>query len=372
MTLELFFEKLQKQYSNGLPFVAYRKPNENLLKAIFQNDDELHYTSDFIENGFVFAPFDNREKAVLIPSSNSNLIEVNCAILSVSDKPYIKNHVSVLGKENHINLVLKGIKAINSGMFKKVVLSRKEELVIGEESPIIIFQRLLNVYASAFTYIWYHPQIGLWLGATPETLLKSTGNSLSTMALAGTQPYVDTMNVFWGAKEQEEQQMVTDYILDNLQPLVKDIRVSPVETVRAGSMLHLRTKISSTFNFQLSNFQQLLKNLHPTPATCGLPRLEAKQFILENEGYDRAFYTGFLGELNMKETFSRNRNRRNVENNAYNSVKTVTNLFVNLRCMQIIGDEASIYVGGGITKDSIPESEWEETINKTNTMRKVL
>ena len=40
--------------------------------------------------------------------------------------------------------------------------------------------------------------------------------------------------------------------------------------------------------------------------------------------------------------------------------------------MQIKGKESIIYVGGGITNDSIPESEWEETVNKSNTIKNVL
>ena len=69
---------------------------------------------------------------------------------------------------------------------------------------------------------------------------------------------------------------------------------------------------------------------------------------------------------------SRNTNSRNVENNAYESIKTVSNLFVNLRCMQISNQEAIIYVGGGITKDSNVEAEWEETVQKALVMKKVL
>jgi isochorismate synthase len=49
-----------------------------------------------------------------------------------------------------------------------------------------------------------------------------------------------------------------------------------------------------------STLKTLIRALHPTPAVCGLPRGYAKKFILENEQYDRSFYTGFLGELNIK------------------------------------------------------------------------
>ena len=112
--------------------------------------------------------------------------------------------------------------------------------------------------------------------------------------------------------------------------------------------------------------------LHPTPAVCGRPLEIAKQFILNNEDYNRDFYTGFLGELNFEKAQSRNRNRRNIENNAYASIKKTTSLYVNLRCMQLKRNEIDIYVGGGITEDSNAESEWQETVEKTSTIKKVL
>jgi isochorismate synthase len=46
--------------------------------------------------------------------------------------------------------------------------------------------------------------------------------------------------------------------------------------------------------------------------------------------------------------------------------------YVNLRCMQITDNEAYLYVGGGITKDSIPEKEYEETQNKAMTMMTII
>ena len=85
-----------------------------------------------------------------------------------------------------------------------------------------------------------------------------------------------------------------------------------------------------------------------------------------------SFIQVFLGELNIKVSQSRNSNKRNVENNAYSTIKTTSHLFVNLRCMQIKGQNALIYVGGGVTKDSNAKDEWEETVNKAQTMLCVL
>ena len=102
--------------------------------------------------------------------------------------------------------------------------------------------------------------------------------------------------------------------------------------------------------------------MHPTPAVCGLPKDQAKAFIVENEKYDRGFYTGYLGELNS----------------SFGTDSGSSDLFVNLRCMQIDLDKNKnntpvyLYMGCGITKDSIPEKEWSESSNKSTTMKKVL
>ncbi|MBT8260061.1 MAG: chorismate-binding protein, partial [Bacteroidia bacterium] len=156
----------------------------------------------------------------------------------------------------------------------------------------------------------------------------------------------------------------------SLEPIVEKLNISSTKTVQAGKLLHLQTDINASLRD--NNLEELIKSLHPTPATCGLPKDKAKAFILEHENYNRSYYTGFLGELNFKVKSSRNSNRRNIENNAYVSIKNETNLYVNLRCMQIKQNKAMIYVGGGVTKDSIPEKEWQETVNKTKTMKNVL
>ena len=133
-------------------------------------------------------------------------------------------------------------------------------------------------------------------------------------------------------------------------------------SVKAGSMWHIKTDISGTLNsgFGLLKVIQLL---HPTPAVCGFPKEVTKEFILKNENYNRTFYTGFLGELN---------------------IANKTDLFVNLRCMEIEVSSATadksklamtkayLFMVCGITKESIPEKEWEESVHKSTTMRKVL
>ena len=342
------FKNIEKSLIEKNCFVCYRKPNSNVISSFFQNNAELHLSKDLNSTGFVFAPFDDQRDTIIIPKDNSTYKEEFFSYhpFKFSKKNNLKDTTA---KKLHLNLVEKGISAINDNQLKKVVLSRKETINLKNKINIVkLFKSLLNSYFNAFVYVWFHPKIGLWLGATPETLVRINGRHFETMALAGTLPFSENSLPNWTTKEIEEQKFVTDYILKNLNPLCKKLSHDKVKTIKAGTLVHLHTKIEGEL---LTSNSELIKALHPTPAVCGVPMEESKQFILENERYDRAFYTGFLGELNF--------NNR-------------TELFVNLRCMEIKNSQALIYVGGGITKDSISIKEWEETSKKSMTMRNII
>ena len=369
---ELFFTKIQQQYNNQLPFVAYRKPLTSDLKGIFQTNDTVYEVENYKETGFVFAPFDDSESSILIPLEHADSLD---AFYSMEEAfgPN-KNEITFkeLEKEIHIELITKGIQYIDKNILKKVVLSRKEKVTVSGSNFIQFFKNLLNSYASAFVYCWYHPKFGLWLGATPETLIKIEGHQFVMMSLAGTQDYKGTLNVDWEDKEKQEQQIVTDFITSNLKPLVKNIKISDVETVKAGNVVHLKTMINASLNMDGFNLKHILSVIHPTPAVCGMPKPTAKRFIIENENYNREFYTGYLGELNFEQKSGPSSKLRNIENQAYTYSKRSTQLYVNLRCMQIRNNEAYIYIGGGITKTSNPEKEWEETVSKSKVIKSIL
>lgn len=333
-----------------------------------QKDDKVHHTSDFSEKGFVFAPFTKQAPAVLLP-----LDEWLTAHVIKDGRPVMATVGNVFesvaqDKEHHLQIVGEGIQRIYEGMLDKVVLSRKME-VDCPNAPLEIFQRLLASYGTAFCYLWYHPKVGMWLGATPEILLRTSNNGLTTMSLAGTKPYVGGEYPVWGKKELQEQRMVTDYIIRTLEDKVSNIRESEVESLRAGNLWHLRTKITAVLK---NNLRDIIEALHPTPAVCGMPLQPAQEFIGDNEQYDREYYTGFLGELNLRQEVSRTKSERNQENRSYKVIKTATELFVNLRCMKLTDTKAVVFVGGGITRDSDPEKEWQETVAKSSTILQMI
>lgn len=349
-----FFEKVIKQQEQKLPFVLYCKPNSDTVIGMFQYDDTLYNVIDFTEKGFVFASFDGNSTHV-IPENQSQIIAIirGKEAVEISKKNQILPSVSE--KKDFENLVYKGIQAIENRGLKKVVLSRKEVIELGKFDLVATFEKLVQLYPNTFVYCFYHPKVGIWLGATPEQLVKANVNVFETMALAGTQKDYGSDEIFWEKKEREEQQYVTDYIVDQLQGVALEVSVTEPYSIKAGGVWHLKTDIWGVLNAGFS-LKEVVHLLHPTPAVCGLPKETSKAFILENENYDRAFYTGFLGELNT--SF------------AIDSVSS--DLFVNLRCMQICDTQAHLYMGCGITKDSIPENEWIESVNKSMTMKKVL
>ncbi|MDO9275014.1 MAG: isochorismate synthase [Lutibacter sp.] len=356
--IENFFIELESVYQSNAPFVVYRKPNEDLVTALVQRTQELHELKSYNEAGFVFAPFSSKEKKIFFPfeKCDSFRVLINAVDLLENNEiygeksPLINIEESNASKENHIALVQKAIDFIKYNKAQKIVLSRKEMLDCENLNVLNTFKKMLKAYKNAFVYLWFHPEIGLWMGATPEKLITVEKGNFKTMALAGTQKYTGTTKVIWENKEKQEQRYVTEFILENLKESVESLEVTAPFTVQAGNLVHIRTNISGTLK-SADSLENLINALHPTPAVCGLPKEIAATFILENEGYDRTYYTGYLGELNNKNT---------------------TNLFVNLRCMQLEKSKATLYVGGGITADSISENEWEETVAKTEVMKKVL
>lgn len=350
-----FLNKVKQHFQQNLPFVIYKKPNTELMKGLFQNDRKLNFSDNLSEIGFVFSSFDGNN-SILISKNNSQEITADFIAKTVQLIPKVESFIDETSQNNFEFIVSKAIREIENGTFSKVVLSRKEIVDLPNFDLSALFVKLANSYPLAFTYCWFHPEIGLWMGATPETLLKTNGNIFQTEALAGTQLYKDSEEVLWQKKEKDEQQFVTDYIVEITSKLVSEVQISTPETIKAGNLLHLKTAIRGIIN-QNTNLCDLVLLLHPTPAVGGLPKTNAINFINENENYNREFYAGYLGEINYC-------------NNSE------TDLYVNLRCMQIQNNNgiksAHLYVGCGITKDSIPEKEWIETVNKAMTLKNVI
>lgn len=349
------FIKVRTHQEQGLPFVLYCKPNSEKTIGLFQRNDHLYFLNDFEEKGFVFAPFDNQDYPFLPLEFLDIYVEKNHLKKHFVENDFIQPDL-VYGKDFFEELVQKAIQVLDDKTFFKVVVSRKEEIEINSFTVETIFKKMLQNYPSAFKYFFFHPKIGTWFGASPEQLLQVDGTKMTTVALAGTQTGKSIEDINWNEKEVKEQQLVTDFILNHINDFVKDVTISSPYTEKAGMLYHIKTDIKAQVKSKKS-LKKLIESLHPTSALCGLPKEKAQAFLFQNEGYNREYYSGFLGELN-------------IEMDTFKSPKT--DLFVNLRCAKLTADKAFAYVGCGITSASNPAAEYIETAHKAMTIKKIL
>jgi isochorismate synthase len=191
------------------------------------------------------------------------------------------------------------------------------------------------------------------MGATPELLLKKCNGRYFTVSLAGTLPVNDHNGAFnWTAKELREQEIVTEFIETQLKNFgIDDYNKTGPFTSFAGNVAHLKTKFDFPGAKVQAELGRFITTLHPTSAVCGSSREKARSYILAEEKHDREYYCGFLGEWNLSGKL---------------------NLYVNIRCMKIFDTRACLFVGGGITADSVLETEWDETNHKAKTLLSIL
>ena len=356
MTSPEFFKNVFRSHAKGLPVVLYRMPGDDRIHAYVQSTTALHVFDSVKVSGFVFAPFHDGSPAVMLPFDQC--VHYSCLVTqgeTISTKSEVQKQLeggshTVAEKEQHIALVEKAKALILANEADKIVVARQEKLKLDDFQIATFFKRMERMYTNAFIYLWAHPAIGTWAGATPERLFSLEEQKFSATALAGTQIWHPEADKKWTSKEIKEQQFVTDYIAEAVKGFVNLKQVSKPKTVKAGNLAHIRTDLQGTV-CKDAHITDLIGALHPTPATCGLPMQIAKDFILEHESFDRRYYTGYLGLIDNQES---------------------TNLFVNLRCVEITESEAVLYIGGGITAESDSLKEWEETLAKAETMKRVL
>ena len=348
-------------------FAIFRLPFAQSCTLMVQEEgepEELNrLTSLNDRQGYVFAPFaatSNHPVLLLTPSRVETMdckkVFSVCSTGILSDYEFPNKTVkSTLSSHHQMRYHLDFCNfyaQLQEGAFRKIVLSRCLDMDIAEpESPFMLFQKACERYPRMFISLVSTPQGGTWLTASPEILLESISpedSTFKTIALAGTMPFAE--DVRWSEKNIREQRYVATYMMETLEQFSNRIGEEGPYTTRAANLAHLR----SDFTFTLSDSHHLgtlLQTLHPTPAVCGLPKREAFDFIQRNESSPRLYYSGFQGPLQPGGD---------------------THLYVSLRCMMINGGHYALYAGGGLLKDSVEESEWQETEAKLNTMRNVL
>jgi isochorismate synthase len=360
-------------------FAVFKKPQETTINILIDTTDKVKKVSLQLEDlpgGFIIHPFEDQEdkKAYFLEASLLLEIDLQQEKISASELPSwvdvhkptseVKSRIRQIlnetktgneghsdfqstSKEEFVEEVNQGIAEILNGNLSKIVPVRRKKVPLPRGFDVVrTYFLLCQAYPTAFVNFFHYPPLGTWLGASPEILIKTAGENFSTMSLAGSQKAIGDnplKHVAWTQKEIEEQALVSRYIVNCFKKIrLREYEEIGPKTAIAGNLLHLRTDFK--VNMQATGFPQLgshmLELLHPTSAVAGMPRERALDFIHKNENFDRALFSGFIGPVNIQDE---------------------TAIYVNLRCALILPEHAVLYAGAGVTEDSDPEKEWEET-----------
>jgi isochorismate synthase len=341
--------------NNSVAFAAFRLPDSHELHLWVQNDGEVEtFSSPIKQEGFLLIPFyekkDNPSIIIRADIKYQGDKDVMRKLENLTKDLPLHDDVGRRTPNYHESFKLFS-HALNTNILKKIVLSHTDRYNLPKDfSPVMAFHKACKKYSRTMVYFCYTPQTGLWLGCTPEILLSGNNNYWHTIALAGTMSLKNgRLPYSWNPKDIKEQSLVSDYINDCLLHFsINPQRKGPYPK-RAGQLAHLRTDFSFPLNRE-TVLLKLLNALHPTPAICGLPKKESFHFIIKYEGYNRRYYSGIVGPLTQNST----------------------QLFVNLRCMEIFKSCVWLYAGGGLLKESIEENEYAEIMKKMETTKSLL
>ncbi len=312
------------------------------MKAIFR----LPFNEKFIlihhheaaKNVASFFPF-TKGKAIHLQAENLEVCtseELKSSFFEVENFPEMNAELNIPQHEEYLQKLEKAIEIIKQNNLPKLVISRPIAKEISSINLEETYQLLCKKYPNTLCYLLISDE-EIWIGATPEILGKfnKKTHEFFTMSLAGTLP----INEEWSEKEIEEQKPVTHYISEILKKYVTLSEVKESETYNhiSGNIKHLRTDF--TAKIEDNRLEELIEELHPTPAICGIPKEFCKEKIIEIEQYNREFYAGYIKIETDEEIY----------------------YFVNLRCAKIYKNQVIAFAGGGITALSSPEKEWRET-----------
>ncbi len=256
--------------------------------------------------------------------------------------------------------VEKALSEINSMNLSKIVLAR--QLSFNTSSPLPPFSiahGLREKFPDCHTFCISCPDHNMMVGASPETILRASGNAIETEALAGSAPrgLSAGKDAQWGKtlfgedKAIREHNLVIQSILRRLRSIgVQKCQEGKSRLLRLANLQHVKTPLRATIERETHPFE-VLSALHPTPAMGGSPREIALPLVRKLEKHPRGWYSGVTGWLD-----ARGRGE----------------FIVPIRCGRISPKTLTLYAGAGLVEGSVPKQEKLETDWKLQAMLEVI
>ncbi len=269
--------------------------------------------------------------------------------------PYRSN----FAKADFENAVRKSVEYIRAGDIFQVVLSQRLEMPL-KTHPFEIYRTLRVVNPSPFMFYVRTPSVTL-VGSSPEVMVRVVDGRVTVRPLAGTRPRGKTEEedsrlaeeLLADPKECAEHVMLVDLGRNDVGRVAefRSVEVSDVMTIeRYSHVMHITSNVSGQLAPGRSAFDALRTCL-PAGTVSGAPKVRAMEIIDELEPCRRGPYGGAVGYFDFAGNMD---------------------TCIALRTIVIQEDKIFVQAGAGLVADSVPENEWNETLNKARGLLKAI
>ena len=248
-----------------------------------------------------------------------------------------------------LSLAQQLVQSIQAGHLEKVVLAHQADLVFDSTfDPVTLLERVANISAQAYSFLFRFSDSAVFMGATPECLFQKDGREVYSEAIAGTRPIVHDRTINsalqaefrQSAKDLQEHDYVADNINAALQTICAHVNsAEPRRIIQTALVQHLHTRFQGRLADH-AGIYHIINALHPTAAVNGIPSAAAAHQIRSLEPFSRGWYAGPVGWI--------------MSDRAEFAVAIRSALVQQERMI-------SIYSGAGLVADSDPQEEWAET-----------
>lgn len=265
--------------------------------------------------------------------------------------PSVSQMTSGFGEEAFKAAVLKAKDYIIDGDIMQVVLSQRMSLPF-EESPISLYRALRSLNPSPYMFFYHFGDFHI-VGASPEILVRLEDDTVTVRPIAGTRPRGKTRmedealaaELLADPKEIAEHIMLMDLGRNDAGRVAQTGSVAVTDKMvieRYSHVMHIVSSVEAKLKPGMSNID-VLKATFPAGTVSGAPKVRAMEIIAELEPVKRGIYSGAVGYL------------------GFNGDMDVA---IALRTAVVKDKILYMQAGAGIVADSVPESEWQETLNK--------
>ena len=278
--------------------------------------------------------------------------------INLKNKSLNKNDfASSFKKENFMAAVDKTKQYISDGDVMQVVLSQRLSKKF-EGNPIDMYEALRDMNPSPYMYYLDMDDFQI-IGSSPEILVKLEDEKVTVRPIAGTRPrgkneaedIKNEKDLLCDPKELAEHLMLIDLGRNDIGKISKVGTVELTEKMiieRYSHVMHIVSNVTGKIDNTIKPLD-ILRATFPAGTVSGAPKIRAMEIINELEPLKRGIYSGAIGYLSWT-----------------GDLDTA----LSIRTAVIKDDFIHVQAGAGIVYDSVPETEWEETMNKAMALLK--